>query len=355
MWKKLTILLILLVAPLLLAWLYLKPEPPVRVGVIEPTVQSLSTKLDLNAIVINSQIVTITALVDGEIGKISAREGVSVKDAQTLAVLDDKKAKSLLDKARAELSYSEQNLKSTSRTYTRLNNLSKAGNASKQSLDDSMDAFRSAEAKLTVATADVTLAELQYENSTVSAPFDGVVTKQFVETGQWVEAGTPLFELAADDGYLIEAQVDASDWARVSMNQRVSLTTESSPDKKWESTVSWIAPTITVNDRDAKAVAIRFTFGDDAPALLLGQEINAELVLEQVNNALTLPLSAMHETEPNQFSVFLAVDNKAKLTPVSVGLINATHAQITDGLSQDDTVIAGQSMNLEHDMPIELR
>ena len=355
MWKKLLLLMILLAVPLLLAWQYFKPVPPVSVDVIKPVVQSLSTKLDLNAVVINSQIVTITALVDGEIGKINAREGVSVENAQALAVLDNKKAQSLLDKARAELSYSELKHKSALRTYTRVRNLSKAGNASKQSLDDSLDAFQNAESVLAIATADVTLAELQYKNSTISAPFDGVVTRQFAETGQWVEAGTPLFELAASNGYLIEAQVDASDWALVAMDQRVALTTESSPDKQWASSVSWIAPTIAVNDRDAKAVAIRFEFGDNAPPLLLGQEINAELVLEQVDDALTLPLSVMIETEPNQYAVFMPVNNKAKLTPVSVGLINAMHAEITDGLKQNDTALTNQHLRLEDNMPVEIQ
>jgi len=298
---------------------------------------------------------TTCALVDGEIGKINAREGVSVTNAQALAVLDDIKAQSLLNKAQAEHSYSEQKLKSASRTYARLKNLSKSGNTSKQSLEDSLDAFQNAEAELAIASANVNLAELHYKNSTVSAPFAGVVTKQFVETGQWVEAGTPLFELAATGGYLIEAQVDASDWALVAMNQDVALTTESSPGKQWVSSVSWIAPTIAVNDRDAKAVAIRFAFGDDAPPLLLGQEINAELVLDQVDDALTLPLSAMLETEPNQFSVFLVVNNRAVLTPVSIGLINAMYAEITDGLEQNDAVVANQHMELEHNVAVEIQ
>jgi len=354
-WKKLVIALVVLIVPLFFAWQYFKPMAPVRVNVIEPVVQSLSTKLDLNAVVINSQIVTITALVDGEIGKINAREGMSVKKAQALAVLDNKQAQSLLDKAKAEFAYSEQKLKSAARDYARVNNLSKAGNTSKQSLDDSLDAVRNAEVELSVAKADVTLAQLQYENSTVTAPFDGVVTKLYSETGQWVEAGTPLFQIAANDGYLIEAQVDASDWARVSMNQSVLLTTESAPNKEWESIVSWIAPTIAVNDRDAKAMAVRFAFGDDAPPLLLGQEVNAELVLEQVENALTLPLSAMHETEPNQYSVFLSVNDKAKLTPVGVGLLNAMHAQITDGLEQGDVVLTSRHLRLEDNMPVEIQ
>lgn len=355
MTKKLVIALVVLLVPVYFAWQHLKPAQLVRVSVIEPVVQTLTTKLDLNAVVINSQIVTITALVDGQIGNVNAREGMSVKNEQALAVLDNKKAQSLLNKAQAELAHSKQKIKSAARNYSRLQNLSKAGNASKQSLDDSYDALRNAEAELSVSTADVTLAELQFDNSTVTAPFDGVVTEQFAEAGQWVEAGTPLFKIAATDGYMIEAQVDASDWALVSLDQGVALTTESAPGKQWESTVSWIAPTIAFNDRDAKAVAIRFAYGDNAPPLLLGQEVNAELVLNQVDDALTLPLSAMLETEPNQFSVFLAVNNKAKLSPVSVGLINATHAEITDGLEQDDTVAISQHMRLEDNMPVEIQ
>lgn len=355
MWKKLVIVLVILLALAATVWHFIKPVPAVLVSAIKPTVQSLSTTLDLNAVVINDQIVTITALVDGEIGEISVREGESVKKAQALAILDNKQAQSMLNKARAELAYSEQKFKSTSRSYARLQNLSKAGNTSKQTLDDGLDAFRSSEAELTVAAADVTLARLQMENATVAAPFDGVVTEKFAETGQWVEAGTPLFKVAATDGYLIEAQVDASDWSRVSLNQSVALTTESAPDTSWESTVSWIAPTIAINERDAKAVAIRFEFGDNAPPLLLGQEVDAELVLTQVDDVLTLPLSVMTEIEPNQFAVFLAVDNRAMLTPVSVGLLNATHAEIADGLEQADTVIISQRVNLEDNMPIEIQ
>lgn len=355
MWKKLVAALVILIILAWIGWQYVKPVPAARVRVVEPVVQSLSTKLDLNAVVVNNQTVTITALLNGEIGQIKVREGQLVKRAQPLALLNNQQAYSLLDKAKAEVDYSQQKVNSTSRTYNRLKNLSRAGNASKQSLEDSLDALRSATAEQTVATANVTLAELHLKDATVSAPFAGVVTQQFAETGQWVEAGTPLFEIAATDGYLIQALVDASDWAQVSLNQSVALTTESSPDAAWTSNVSWIAPTVTRNDRNAKAVAIRFPYGDNAPPLLLGQEIDAQLVLKQTDDVLSLPLSAMIEQSPNEYSVFLAVDNKAQLKPVSVGLINATHAEIVEGLGENDTVIVGNGFALEENMPIEIQ
>lgn len=355
MWKKLLVIGLLCIVLGAISWHYFKPAPPTAVSVITPTVDSLSTQLDLNAVVVNAQTVTITALLDGEIGQINAREGLTVVAGSALATLDNERAQSLLDKANAEFAYSEQKVRSATRSYSRIKNLSAAGNASRQTLDESLDVLRSAEAALAVAKADIKLAQLQLKNATVTAPFAGVITEKLTEAGQWVEAGTPLFKLVATDGYLIEAQVDASDWSRVSLNQTVYLTTESAPDTQWESTVSWIAPTVEYNDRDAKAVAVRFKFGANAPPLLLGQEIDAELVLEQVDNVLTLPLSAMIEQQPNEYAVYTANNDKATLTRVTVGLQNATHAEIIEGLDDNSQVIVSQQQRLEHDMPIEIR
>lgn len=347
MWKKVLIALAAIASIALLGWQSLEPTPPRQVQIISPKVQTLSTSLELNSVVINDQIVTITALLDGEIGQIEAREGDVVKKGQTLAVLDNKRANSLLEKAEAELAYRKQKVNSASRGYTRIKDLSNAGSTSKQDLDDALDDLLSSQSEVAIAEADLALAELQMQNTIVRAPFDGIVTKQFAESGQWVEAATPMFELVAEDGYLIEAQVDASDWTSVSTGQTVSLSTSSSPDKTWQSTVSWIASSIDNEQRDAKTVAIRFDFGKNPPPLLLGQEVDATLTLEQAEEALTLPLSSMVEHASNQYGVFVADGNKAVWTPVVVGLQNATHAQIVSGVADNDSVIKTRGEPLE--------
>jgi len=353
--KKLLLLIVLLAIVAALAWYFLKPAETTIVSIVNPQRQSLSTHLDLNAVVVNDQMVTITALLSGQLGSIKVSEGSEVVNNQALALLDNQEAQSLLDKARAELEYRQKKLNSANRTYTRIKSLSNAGNASRQQLDESLDTYRSSESELSVAEASVALAELHLKNATISAPFAGIVTEKFAETGQWVEAGTPLFTLVASDGYLIEAQVDASDWAKVSKDQTVSLTTETAPDHHWESIVSWIAPTVAMNERNARAVAIRFPFGENAPALLLAQEVDVELEMQRVDNALTLPLSVMVETEPGEYAVYLANNDKAIFTSVSVGLQNATHAEITGGLDEDHQVIIPNRIELTDGMTIEIQ
>lgn len=326
-------------AAIAVAWVLLTPTPALPVTVMTPERRDLATQLDLNAVVINRQVLTITALLDGEIASISAREGDVVAPGDRLAVLDSQRAESLLDQAEAQLSSAEQKLDIAERHHRRMQNLSRAGNTSQQTLDESLDAWQSRAADVDIAASNVAVVRLQLQNTAIAAPFDGVVTRQFAEVGQWVEAGTPLFEVVASDGYLIEAQVDASDWAKVKLGQAVTLSTESAPGLQWESTVSWIAPSVSQNQRQAKSVSVRFEFGDAAPRLLLGQDIDAELELERVNDVLSLPLSAMQEDAPGSYSVFVARDGRALRAPLDVGLINATHAEIAAGLSSDDHVI----------------
>lgn len=334
---------------------FAQTDHPIFVYETRPAVRSLATTLEMNAVVINSRQVTITASVDGKINKIVVREGDRVEVGQGMAELDTTVAKTQLEAAMAELKYSQQKYGLSLQTYSRLETLSKAGNASKQILQEGLDTIYNARAERSVSQANATLARLKFENATVNAPFNGIVTTQHAEAGQWVEAGTPIFDLIAESGYMIEAQVDASDWTKVSIGQTVSLSTESAPGEFWQSRVSWIAPTVEFDERDTKTVAIRFSIGDKPPPLLLGQELDAELVMERVDNVLSLPLSSMIEEAPGEYIVFVAVDGKARLVPVTVGLQNAKHAEITDGLTINDSVITSQDKALFEDTTIAIQ
>ena len=69
---------------------------------------------------------------------------------------------------------------------------------------------------------------------------------------------------------------------------------------------------------------------------------------------LSLPLAAMMEQSPGEYSVFVARDGKAAQIPVTVGLQNAMTAEITEGLSTDDHVILRPS-NLRENTLIEIQ
>ncbi len=310
--------------------------PVVTVAVVRGSIES---SLQLTGTVINDRTVTLTALLDGEIMAIRAREGDLVKAGAVLAELDSRQARALLDKANAELVLQQQSVDATSRNYERTKLLFRVENTSEQALDDSLDSKLAAEASLQAARATLTLNKLRLDNALIRSPFDGTVIQQSAETGQWLEAGQPLFQVVATEGIVIEALVSATDWPRLSVGQRVELTSEVNSENHWTSEVKWIAPTVTEDNNEGATVAVRFPPGEHAPALLLGQEVDVDLSLQQVDDVLMVPFQVLQEEASGEFTAFLLKDDRAQRRIVTIGQTSLSDAEIVDGLAVGDQVI----------------
>lgn len=315
----------------------------------------IESRLQLTGKVINDRTVTLTALLDGEIMAIRAREGDVVKRGDVLAELDSRQARALLDKARAELVLQEQALDAATRNFERTKRLFGVGDASEQAQDDSLDKKLAAEASLQAAQATLTLNQLRLDNALIKSPFDGTVIQQSAETGQWLEAGQALFTVVATEGIVIEAPVSATDWPRLSVGQSAALSLEADPEIAWTSEVSWIAPTVVEDESEGHVVAVRFLPGDGAPDLLLGQEVDVDLSLQYVDDVPTLPFQLLQEASPGVFRVFVAEQGQARQRVVVLGLSSLDEAEIVDGLSAGDAVIVPDGQDLQDGQTVRQR
>ena len=338
MWKRLAVLAAVVLAALA-AFAGLGRTPPVTVDTVRVTRGELVSSLALTGTLINDRTVTITALLDGEITEIGVREGEAAAAGRTLAALDARETRALLDKARAELALARRRVAAARASHERLDAM--AGDVAPQALEDSRLALDSAEAAAEVARTDVRVGELRVENAVVRAPFAGTVTERDAEVGQWVEAGTRLFVLVANDGRVVEAEVDATDFERVRTDQTATLATESAPTRRWTSAVDWIAPAISRGENTAgNAFAIRLPPGEDAPPMLIGQRLDVDLEIDRRDDVATLPLAVLRDLEGASASVLTIEDGVARERAVEIGLTNGETAELVAGLDEGAVVIA---------------
>ena len=314
---------------------------PVPVDTIAVARGDLVATLELTGTVVNDRTVTITALLDGEIVEIGAREGDAVEPGAALARLDNRFAATELDKAGAELELARQRLASATRENERAQRLGSGAELAGRALDDAADELARASLELRVAEAAVRLVELKVENATIVAPFAGTVTDRGAEVGQWVEAGTKLFTLVATDGDVIEARVDAADTSRVALERAVTLSSDGWPDRTWDSAVSWISPDVTGGDDGGAAnrFAVRAPLGDGAPPLKLGERVDVSLETERRADVLTLPLDALDETAPGRYRVLVVDAGTARPRDVETGLVTIDAAEIVGGLEAGERVV----------------
>jgi HlyD family secretion protein len=85
------------------------------------------------------------------------------------------------------------------------------------------------------------LARINLGYTTLSAPFDGVVTVRQTELGEVVVPGTPVVTMADLDHIWLRAYVNETDVGRIRLGQSATVSTDSYPNKRYAGRVSFIA------------------------------------------------------------------------------------------------------------------
>lgn len=320
------------------------------------------------------QEVDVHAKVAGYIRRIYVDVGDKVKDQQTLAILEVPELNAQVAGANADIRRSEdaihraeQDVKRAESThtayhaaYTRLKQASEArpGLIAEQELDDSMAHDHEAEAQ--VGSARAALAEAQsrltmakatqdrYASlqaySRITAPFSGVVTKRYADTGSLIQAGTASDTQAMPVVRLVE-------WSRLRLV--VPVPESAVPDLQLGQAIDVVVPAL---GRTFKGKVARFADELNEETRTMHTEIDVEnpdgtlvegmyaettLVLHQKDNVLTVPIQAVKRTGTDG-SVFV-VDNSGTVgeRSIKLGVDSGARIEVLSGVSDGDQVIVG--------------
>jgi len=96
-------------------------------------------------------------------------------------------------------------------------------------------------ARLDQAKQALALAETRLGYATVGSPLSGVVLSKNVEPGEYVAAGTPIVTVGDLQNVWVRAYINETDLGRVKVGQRVHVSTDTYPGKRYEGRVSFIA------------------------------------------------------------------------------------------------------------------
>lgn len=352
---KKTRLLILLMGLIAIAVIIynLAVTDAVPVKLVKPEIRDIETSIRVTGHVINDKTVTMTALVNGQIEGMLVQKGERVEADQVLAFFDKREADATIAKTEAVLGREEQAVIEAQAKYKRLKNVKGSGGSTQQMIDDAEAEMNAAKARLRVAKAELRVAQINREKIELRAPFAGVITEKTTDKGQWMEAGTKIFTLVGSEGREIEVNVDAGDSGTVQLGQTVNITCDAFPGKIWQEKIHWIAPSIIQDEKNESlnTFAVRISLGENAPPLLLGQQVDAHIVVASKKQVHTLPFTALRG-EQGKYAVTVLNNNTVKFKPVITGIESDTHIEILSGLRDDDQVVISTGKPLTEDQQV---
>ena len=207
---------------------------------------------------------------------------------------------------------------------------------------DSLD-LAIAQAKLDDAKAQLEVIEQESISSTVTAPFDGTILGIANKVGDNV--GTNKFITIADlsQPYL-EVLLDETDLNNVGIGYEVSVTFDALPNQTFTGHVVAINPSLS---NAFSVTAIQTTVQLDTSSfskpinLPIGLSATAEIISDQAQNVLLIPVEALHEISTGTYGVFVVVNGTPTFKTVEVGLMDYTSAEIKSGLNEGDVVTTG--------------
>jgi RND family efflux transporter MFP subunit len=320
------------------------------------------------------QDVDVHAKVAGYIRQISVDVGDHVKEGQTLAILEVpelaaqlsgadaavRAAQEQIHRAQGDLQRAESSHNAAHSAYTRLKQAadSRAGLVAQQEVDDSQAKDLEAEAQVASTEAELSAAKQQLEvaqanqkqysalagYTRIIAPFAGVITNRYADTGALVAAGTssstqaiPVVRLAQTSRLRLVLPVPESAAAQIHLGDPVSVHVQAL-EKDIRGKVTRFADSL---DRQTRTMPTEIDFDNRNGRLIPGMYAETHLALRGKKDALTIPVEAVSRNADDASVLVINSQNVIEEAHLKLGLEAGAMVEVLSGLKEGDRVLIG--------------
>jgi RND family efflux transporter MFP subunit len=332
------------------------------------------------------QEIDVHAKVAGYVKRIYVDVGDRVKAGQLIAVLEIPElqdevqtAEASVSKSQEEIGRAKADLERTQSAhevahlaYSRLADVSKTrpGLVAQQEIDDALGRDRVAEAQVATAKASLSAAEQQlrvaqadrekvralFAYAQIKAPFAGVVTKRYADTGSMIQTGIssqtqsmPLVTLAQENLLRLVIPIPESAVSKIRLGSPVEVSV-STLGKKFQGKVARFADQV---DMATRTMHTEVDVPNPAGELVPGMYASASLVLNDERNALAVPIQALTRTEDHVSVLLINKQNKLEERSVQIGIETPDQVEILSGLNEGDLVVVGNQSQLQPGMAVQ--
>jgi RND family efflux transporter MFP subunit len=301
-----------------------------EISTVRPEVRTLTQVLEFSGVTDASERVAQRFSGGGKLTYVGAKEGDFVKKWQTLASIDARTAQKTLQRELNE--YETQRL-----TYE---------NQRDDRKDRAIDTEEGRLAQqdqiaLEQTVLGVEIQSLAIEQSRVYAPIEGILIEAPSAAVGTNLALTDVYEIFNPKTLYFQAYVDEIDVAKVYVGQPAKMRLDAYSGQDFTGTVQKVAYKSigSTNGGTVFPVEIHFDTGIDRNMFRLGMNGEAELILEERENVLSLPVEAILTRDGKNYVSVKNGDGEPEEREVQTGLETDDYIEIISGVSESDEVV----------------
>lgn len=189
------------------------------------------------------------------------------------------------------------------------------------------------------AELNLKIAKENLEATTLKAPFDGLITQDLVDIGDYVGINeqNAVGTIIADGPYEIKVEVDENESQLVKVGQPVKVTVKALPGRIFHGRVKEVALQAT-NKSGVVTLPVKVVLTEETELLKPEFSADLEIIVDEVKDQILAPITAIVNNR-GQEQVMKIVEGKPVATPVKTGMSNGYQVVILGGLQPGEEIL----------------
>ncbi len=297
--------------------------------------------------------IEVKSKISGVVSKMFAEAGDFVKEGEPLLEIRPDPTPLELAEAKRNLERTEIALDNLEREMYRMEQLRERNMVSDHDYQALQRNMRDAEINLQLnrerlellESGRIMIGETLIE-SVVKAPADGYILEKMIDIGDPIvpltsyQAGTPLMTLARMDDLLFKGTVDEIDVGKLHEGMPAEIRVGALPGANVTGELTRISLKATTRDNSTVFPVEILITDNDGHILRAGYSANANVVIDRREDVLIIPERLVsYKDEKSQVDIPSNGENGRTAIEVKVGLSDAIHVEVLEGLEEGDIVL----------------
>jgi RND family efflux transporter MFP subunit len=357
------------------------PGDSVSVAVDKATRKTLEQHLTVSSELVPFQEIPVYAKESGFVKELNVDYGTHVKTGQVMAVLEIPELQLQLQADDAAIKAADDQVKRLGRQvdavearskvlhsyYERLAGVAKTNPKllAQQEIDDAQGKDLTGQADVEAAKANLEAAQSQaeaarakrqldgalFDYAKITAPFDGVVTQRYANSGTLLQAGTnsstqamPLVQLSEDDRFRLVIPVPEAYVKYIHVGDPVSVNV-SSLNRTFPGKVARFSTDVKEDTRTMHTEVDVYNTPDRS--LVQGMYADATIQLQKKSGVVAVPSQAINHEGDHVTVDVVTPSNQIEVRPVVTGIETSEDVEIVSGVKEGELVVTGDRSGLK--------